>query len=279
MGAKGPPIEGQPIAIGLLVAAVLILVAVFSYSWVTVGNEGGVGPLGFKACRRGMCQSISWGDMGGKTPGDWSAFGYLTLLGGLAAAAGAGACGVLMLTRKPGKMPYKPARIAIGVAAGCAAFWVMRILTHDEMSGEGAGPGWSTFVGFGGLIAAGVLVQKAASFAVYAPKQLLGGPPMGAAGGYGQPMGGAPYGQQPMGGPPMGGAPGGYGQQPMGGPPMAGAPMGGPPMGGPAMNPGTAPTMASGPQPGAHPCPRCQRGLVFVAQYQRWFCESCKQYA
>jgi hypothetical protein len=28
----------------------------------------------------------------------------------------------------------------------------------------------------------------------------------------------------------------------------------------------------------APPCPRCQRPLVFVAQYQRWFCEGCKDY-
>jgi hypothetical protein len=53
-----------------------------------------------------------------------------------------------------------------------------------------------------------------------------------------------------------------------------GQPQGGAPM-------GTAPTVAAAPgaQAGTHPCPRCQRGLVFVAQYQRWFCESCKQYA
>ena len=28
-----------------------------------------------------------------------------------------------------------------------------------------------------------------------------------------------------------------------------------------------------------YPCRTCQRPLVFVAQYQRWFCESCRQYA
>lgn len=26
------------------------------------------------------------------------------------------------------------------------------------------------------------------------------------------------------------------------------------------------------------PCPRCHRPLTFVAQYQRWFCESCRDY-
>jgi hypothetical protein len=27
------------------------------------------------------------------------------------------------------------------------------------------------------------------------------------------------------------------------------------------------------------PCPRCQQPLQFVAQYQRWFCQRCQQYA
>ena len=26
-------------------------------------------------------------------------------------------------------------------------------------------------------------------------------------------------------------------------------------------------------------CPRCNAGLTFVAEYQRWFCEHCRQYA
>ncbi len=36
---------------------------------------------------------------------------------------------------------------------------------------------------------------------------------------------------------------------------------------------------AASPAPAAQLCPRCGGSLVFVAQYQRWFCERCQQYA
>ena len=37
---------------------------------------------------------------------------------------------------------------------------------------------------------------------------------------------------------------------------------------------------ASTPAPGASQfCPRCGKPLTFVAQYQRWFCQGCQQYA
>jgi hypothetical protein len=34
-----------------------------------------------------------------------------------------------------------------------------------------------------------------------------------------------------------------------------------------------------GAQPQQYPCPRCQAPLQWAAQYQRWFCTRCQQYA
>ena len=140
----------------------------------------------------------------------------------------------------------------------------------------------------------------------------MGPPPMGAA-----PMGPPPMGAAPMGPPPMGapyGAP--TGQPPYTAPisqPPFGAPMNPPPAAAPLPY---APTMAapSTPQPqpaphnkatimgapapqlaallkqpppaaqpqaatGSQFCGRCGKPMTFVAQYQRWFCQGCQQYA
>jgi hypothetical protein len=82
----------------------------------------------------------------------------------------------------------------------------------------------------------------------------------------GPPIAGSPYAGQPTGLP--------FGWQP---------PIGGTqPIGGAPQQMGTTPMMIG---PGglaaqtASSCPYCRRSLSFITQYQRWFCEACKQYA
>jgi hypothetical protein len=177
----------------------------------------------------------------------------LGLLTSIATAAGAGAVGGMMLTRKGQHIPKltKPTLIAGGLAGGFCALYLVRLLTATMDFKPGIS--WAAFVGLGGLIAAGALIQRVQKMTAFSG-QFATAP---AGGAFAGPPGGNPY----------------------AGPP-GGAPMGGPPMGGPPMGaPGAAPPAAAAPAPATHPCPRCQKPLVFVAQYQRWFCESCKQYA
>jgi hypothetical protein len=56
-----------------------------------------------------------------------------------------------------------------------------------------------------------------------------------------------------------------------------------------AAKPTTPAASAATPTPGAAPgatpqgapqfCGRCGKPMTFVAQYQRWFCQGCQQYA
>ena len=135
------------------------------------------------------------------------------------------------------------------------------------------------------------------------PSQPFGaGPPMGAPPSqpFGAPMGaphrGPQMGAAPMGAPHMGpqmGAP--MSAPPIGPPssppPMSAPPMG-PPMGAPPMGPPPSQPFGGGPPTGGPPmahggamqpagqfCGRCGKPMTFVAQYQRWFCQQCQQYA
>ena len=141
------------------------------------------------------------------------------------------------------------------------------------------------------------------------------GPPMGAQpfgaspSPYGAPSPPSPYGAPsppsgpPMGAPPLGAAASAPSGMPKGGSPM-GAPMNAPPASAaPAGAPQNKATILGAPAPqlaailkqqaagaspqGASPqaagasqfCGRCGKPMTFVAQYQRWFCEQCQQYA
>jgi hypothetical protein len=264
----------QILGVVLAASALLILITVLSKSWITIDDEGGIGPSGLEECRRGMCMSVPWEPVSKHIGGDIPVFATLGMIAGLLAAGAAGAAGVMLFLKKSlAKFPIQPLRIALGVAAFGCTFMAMRILTHDDL-GDEASIGWAAILGIAALVTAGVVVQKlvpiVAQHKAAAPAAM---PQLGAggAGPYGQAQPG--YGQPPQ---------QGYGQPPQqpgyGQPPQAARP--GQPMSPQQM--GTAPTMAS-PTPAAaqptYPCPRCQKSLVFVAQYQRWFCESCRQYA
>jgi len=227
--AAKPPIPGQPLAIMMLVCALALLIATFSRSWVSWteggGESGGIGPMGAEFCMRGMCTNIPWSVLESarvKMSGDISVLGTLSTLGGLAAAAAAGLCGVLILTRKPEKVPVKPVRAALGAAVVVMTFFAMRLLTSSMKIKLGVSYG--TVIGLGAAIAAVAIFQsKVMPWLAQLPR------PVAAPGGPGAPQ------MQP-----------------------------------PQMQP---------PQMPSYPCPRCQRPLVWVAQYQRWFCEGCRDYA
>ncbi len=247
----------------LLGCGVAILIAIFTKSWATGrGGDVGVGPLGVEACFRGICRDVGWGNV----DGDIKAFGYLSIITGLGAAAMCGVYGGMLLANKRNKLPpYKLGNIALGAGAFAMTFFTVRLLGESEASIS-----WSPLLGIGGVITAGVFLRKLkAALAISA-----GTVPMswGTAPHHGPP-GGQPYGQQPgqqpnqYGQQPMHGQPGQYGQQPMQQPGQYGQQQQ------PAAH---APPPQAG--PGAA-CPRCGAGMVFVAQYQRWFCERCQQYA
>lgn len=277
-GAPKTPVPGQGPAIGILIAGAVILFSLFSKSWVAWheggGEGGGLGPLGGDFCgRRGECQAISWAMLESprvKMAGDISLLGTLAMIGGLAAAAIAIWMGVSVLTRKRFTLPEKFIRIGFGVAASGMSLFLMRLLTADSKL--------RFDISYGGILGIGALV---AAYALYQKQlepilaQLSPAPPPVVPPAYVHPgQGGfAPpaYGQQP-GQQPSQFAPPAYGQQP-GQPPSAFAP------------PGVVAQAPQAPQGGfaapsqsQRPCPRCQRLLTFVPQYQREFCDSCQQY-
>ena len=234
----------QKLAIGMLICAVAIFIGIFNHSWATWkegGNEsGGIGPNGAEFCE---------GRVGVCLPVSWKELERADLPGDLPILA--------TLTMLLG--------IASGVGAGAAGALVFLKMTYripvkwirialGLTAGIGAffevrlimsdrdiqlGPSWGVFVAMGALVAAGVILQKLAGFVANAPRPAAAQLP-GAGATAGLPMNvHAPHAPQ---------------QPPQQAQPPAQA----------------HPT---------YPCPRCQRPLVFVAQYQRWFCESCKQYA
>ncbi|MBA3394418.1 MAG: hypothetical protein H0T89_17365 [Deltaproteobacteria bacterium] len=274
--AAAKPFDPKIAAFVLLGCGVAILIAIFTKSWATGrGGDVGVGPLGVEACFRGICRDVGWGNV----DGDIKVFGYLSIITGLGAAAMCGVYGGMLLANKRDKLPpYKLGNAALGAGAFAMTFFTVRLLGESQASVS-----WSPLLGIGGVITAGVFLRKL--------KAALGSPagtvPMswGTAPHHGPP-GGQPYGQQP----------GQYGQQPVHGQPTHGHPMqhGQPVLPGqyaqqPVQQPGQYGQQPMQQQPVAHgpppqagtgtPCPRCTNHMVFVAQYQRWFCERCQQYA
>ena len=231
--AQKPPLtDPRSFAFVLVGTALPILIALIAKSWA--GGRGetvSVGPLGVEACLGPVCAGVPWDKVG--LGGSVSAFGVMSVIGGIAAIAVAAIYGGLVLGHKQDKLPpFVLGHAAFGFTAFAMLIFTFRLAGKDEVA-----LGWGPFFGLGGIAIAWMMlrrIQKAmpargtTSFTpVVAP---MGGAPSGAPSG--APMGGAPMGGAPMGGAPMGGAP--MGGAPMGassGAPMSGAPMGGSPMG------------------------------------------------
>jgi hypothetical protein len=145
-------------AIAMFIAALAILIGVFTHSWFTADRgDGGIGLTGIEECRRGMCRSATWGEMGDGIPSELPLFGYVGFLGGLLAAAGCAAAGVMLLRGNARKLPIKLVSGAFAVAALGQLAFVNRIFAAGEM--KGVSLGWSLFVALGGLIAAAVITK------------------------------------------------------------------------------------------------------------------------
>jgi hypothetical protein len=281
----------------LLVAAGLMFIGLVSKAWITA-NAGGrdatlnIGPLGLEVCRGSVCID----GKGGKMPGDVELLMMLSLIGGFAAVAAAGAFGGATLAKKQSAVPVAPriGQIVIGFASAMMMIFVVRIFAEG---GHGLGPGWAMFPGIGGGILGSVGIKKLMPLWGAAAST-------GMAQGYGQqPYGQQPYGQQANASQPM--QP--YGQQPNAQQSQPMQPYGQQPnaqqsqpmqpyaqqpqqaqhgYGQPQQGPGGWPAGAGAPgqqaaapqQPPVTKCPRCGEPLQFVQQYQRWFCGREQQY-
>lgn len=151
-------VKARNAAIAMFITALAILIGVFTHSWFTMDRgEGGIGLTGIEECRRGLCRSATWGEMGDGIPGGLSLFGYVGFLGGLAAAAGCVAAGAMLLRGNARKLPLKLVNVAFGVAAFGQLGFVSRIFAAGNM--KGVSLGWSLFVAIGGMIAAAVITK------------------------------------------------------------------------------------------------------------------------
>lgn len=139
-------------------------------------------------------------------PGDVATFATLALLAGIGAVAACGAAGGMALSRNTHKIPVVPIQIVLGLASFTMTYFAVRLsMSDDDVQ---IGPSYSAFLGIGGVVGAGVVIQQMLKKLVAQAKGML---PAGPAMGYAQPMHGQPMQGQPMQG------------QPMAAPPMAAA--------------------------------------------------------
>jgi hypothetical protein len=145
------------LAIALGVAALLVMIGIFTKSWFTAPRgEGGVGLTGIEMCRGDTCRSVSWDELK-RAPDDIGIFGTLGLLGGLASVGFTAAAIVLALQGKAHKLPLKIMNGVLGLTAFFNTFFFMRV--WGEM-GKDVDLGYSGFLAIGGLIAIGLVVRQ-----------------------------------------------------------------------------------------------------------------------
>jgi hypothetical protein len=245
--------KASPIAsILMFVGAAFLLFASFSTGWFTHSssdNSMAFGLVRNEVCFDGHCQS-------GTIFSSMGRFGldFLLIIGtflfNLTAVIMAIIAGIKLL---------KPVRSVLAVLvlsfAGAAALFVLVILLKS-MSGSGASFGYAFFLFWLGAASA----ITASVMAMMRPRPA--GRPMAMGMRPGMPMPG--YGQPQYGNP--------------GHPPQYGAP---PAQYGASPQASYAPPgMQQAPMaaPQGAPCPTCQTPTVWVAQYNRWFCQRCNQY-
>lgn len=149
-------------AIALGAAALALLVGIMSYSWFTAPRgHGGVGLLGIQDCSEGLCQSVSWGDMGKEAPGDVKIFGYLGFAFSLIAALACMATAVMMLIKRERKLlelnatRWLAAPITLGLLGQIV--FVNKIMGTGDM--RKLSIGWSLIVAVAGALAAAIVIR------------------------------------------------------------------------------------------------------------------------
>jgi hypothetical protein len=282
----------------LAVAVLFLLIGAFTKSWITMGRgeDGGVhlGLRSLEMCFGDKCKTMSYLDELKHAKGKEVAMA----IGGAIAAGWGTLCAImlgiqafLIFSGKGAKGVFS----VLGIVFGALSFIGVVIFLGGADKPSEASYGYSMFVfilGLGGAVAGSIM-----AFSQKAPAAGMAARP----GGHGQPMG---YGQQPMGQPGYGQP--GYGQVPVGQPGGAygqgpgqsgyGQPQGQPmaqqgygqPQGQPQGQPmgqqgygqpqqGYGQPQQGGPQ-AAPNCTSCGRPTTYVAQYQRYFCQSCQRY-
>jgi hypothetical protein len=145
------------LAIILGVAALAVLIGIFTKSWFTAPKgEGGVGLTGIEMCRGNECRTASWDDLK-RAPDDIGIFGTLGTIGGIASVIFTGVVVALLLQGKANKVPVKPMNAVLGMTAFFTTFFFMRV--WGEM-GKDLDFGFSGFLTIAGLVTIGVVVQK-----------------------------------------------------------------------------------------------------------------------
>jgi hypothetical protein len=153
MPGAAPAVDGQTrsIAIGLFLAAALVLIGVVTPSWFTERGAG-AGLTGLS----GGGRSISWGEVPG-VPKDIIAFAYLGLLSGIAAIVVTGVMGGMLLAGKARTIPLRAFNIVLGLAAFTMTMFAVRLYTEDP---KHMSFGFSGFCAIGGLLVIGALVKS-----------------------------------------------------------------------------------------------------------------------
>lgn len=264
----------QKVAAPLAVGALLVVLGILTSSWLKMSQSFGdssfsigLGLRSVEMCSSGeehgsKCESKSYSDDRGHREGRETVmmwFGNLAFFVGLIAAGLAAACAFMVTQRKS-----ELVKAVIPLAAVAAAFAIGFIFAVPSLGSKGSlSPGFSLFAFFAGTIAiiVGATMAKKA-LGTYIPPGIA---QQGYPGQPGYPQQGYPQaGHMPQQGY------GQHGSQPM--PPQQG-------YGQQASQPAHAsqPMQPQG-QPAAPLCPRDGATPVWVAQYQRFYCERCHQY-
>lgn len=149
-------------AIAMFAAALAIFIGILSYSWFTAPHgQGGVGLLGIQECDDGLCQSVSWGDMGKEAPGDLKIFGYLGFAFSLIAALACVAVGGMLLAKRERKLAdwNAPRWLAAPLTLGLLGqiVFVNKLMGSSDL--RKLSIGWSLIVAVVGALAAAIVVR------------------------------------------------------------------------------------------------------------------------
>ena len=141
-------------AIALVGCAVLLLVGLVSHAWFTA-RGGSVGLFGVEECRRSLCQSQSWFDIG-RAPMEIKMFSTVGIIGILLALGFLAQAAIMLFKQQAQRVMLVPLNAALGIAAfGCFSFFFH--LTFGEMSRK-LSVGYAGLLAMGGIIAASIVI-------------------------------------------------------------------------------------------------------------------------
>jgi hypothetical protein len=153
--APATDVRARNAGIALLAAAGVTLIAVLSKAWFTADHEVGVGLLGIEKCRRSVCQGVSWFDAK-HIPAQIPIFATMGLVAALVAVALLVHAGVMLLQNRPASVKLKWISQLVGITSGAVTGFVVALSFGDWS--RGLHLGWSTFLGYAGIIGAGAVM-------------------------------------------------------------------------------------------------------------------------